>query len=173
MQQSDHAVSNTGINLRPLNQNAHLRVAVKALISRSEDDLLLVRRSFSTESANSLKYNPPGGAVEPGESLKTALKRKVSVETGLDISIGSIFGVSEWAAPWRNTYYVGVFFVCNLRTSNQDISLSPEHSEYLWCSTADLPGLDIMRGSDKIVKEYFRRSSTYNLIIHPNHDDDV
>jgi ADP-ribose pyrophosphatase YjhB (NUDIX family) len=172
MQQSDQAVSNTEIDISFVNRNPHLRVAVKALVSRSEDDLLLVRRSFSTHSANSLKYNPPGGAVEPGESLTTALKRKVSEETRLDISIGSIFGVSEWAAPWRNAYYVGLFFICNLRTSNQAISLSSENSEYLWCTNADLPSLDIMPGSDKIVKEYFGRSSTYNPIIHRNRDDD-
>lgn len=169
MQQSNEAVSKTQIDARSLTSKPDLRVAAKALISRSSDDLLLVRRSFSTESANSLKYSPPGGTVEPGESLTAALKREMSEETGLDVSVGDIFGVTEWAVPWRNAYYIGLFFICYLRTAKPVICLSAENSEYIWCTLADLPKLDIMQGSHRIVSDYLT-SSVSNLIVHANHE---
>lgn len=92
-----------------------------------------------------------------------ALKREVSEETKLDISVGSLFGVSEWATPWRNARYIGLFFVCSLRASNPAIKLNSESSEYIWCTPDDLAELDIMKASRKIVTEYLE-SSTSNLI---------
>jgi A/G-specific adenine glycosylase len=39
----------------------------------------------------------PGGKVEPGEDLMTALKREIKEELGAKIDVGSVFGVYQHA----------------------------------------------------------------------------
>src|ERR1700679_2803108 len=69
----------------------HPQLAVSAAIFR-DGKILLVRRAKSP--ANGF-YSLPGGRVEFGESLHTALHREVDEETGLKIEIVGLAGWRE------------------------------------------------------------------------------
>jgi 8-oxo-dGTP pyrophosphatase MutT (NUDIX family) len=130
------------------------QIAVKALILRPDRRLLLLRRPPGPSSSNPLKYSPPGGVVEAGETLVTALRREVLEETRLEIIINSVVGVSEWYVPRYNSYYVGIFYSCQLLNSSAEAVLDRENNEYVWASKLDLANLDIMHGSSTIVEHF-------------------
>jgi ADP-ribose pyrophosphatase YjhB (NUDIX family) len=130
------------------------RIVAKALIRRSDGRLLLLRRAPDPLSENALKYNPPGGAVEVGESLAVALRRAVLEETRLEILIGGIVGVNDWHGQYRKAYYVGIFYSCKLVNQSAEIILNHENCEYAWVSKENLANLNIMDASRHIIERY-------------------
>src|SRR5277367_2449593 len=86
---------------------SHPQLAVSAAIFR-DGKILLVRRARSPAKG---LYSLPGGRVEFGETLHSALHREVREETGLQIEI---VGLSGWrealpAAPGRGHYLIMSF----------------------------------------------------------------
>lgn len=75
------------------------QIAVGAIVLR-EDNLLMVRRG--NEPGKGL-WSLPGGRVEHGEYLADALRREVSEETGLDVTVGELVGIFEVVGE---THYV-------------------------------------------------------------------
>jgi len=65
--------------------------AVAAIILRGSE-ILLVKRASEPGLG---KWSAPGGSVEIGETLEQALSREVREETGLEIEIGELAGVSD------------------------------------------------------------------------------
>ena len=72
-------------------QPSHPQLAVSAAIFR-DGKILLVRRARSPAKGS---YSLPGGRVEFGETLHTALHREVDEETGLKIEIAGLAGWRE------------------------------------------------------------------------------
>lgn len=62
-------------------------VAVGAVIFDAEGRLLLVQRARPPSKG---LWSLPGGRVEPGESLSTALVREIREETGLEVEPGPL-----------------------------------------------------------------------------------
>jgi 8-oxo-dGTP diphosphatase len=88
-------------------QPTHPQLAVSAAIFR-EGKVLLVRRARSPAKGF---YSLPGGRVEFGESLATALHREVREETGLTIEIVSLAGWREvLPAPAGGGHYLIMSF---------------------------------------------------------------
>ena len=132
----------------------HVRVAVKALITREPGEVLLVRRAPIPGSSNPLKYNLPGGAIQPGETLVAALKREIYEETALEIVIDGIVGVREWVAPRHRATYVGVFFACTLGSNVSKLRLNDENCEYVWANSKSISSLALMDSSGSIVRDF-------------------
>ncbi|MED4072251.1 NUDIX domain-containing protein [Priestia endophytica] len=92
-----------------------IRVRGSALIIKNEAVLLV---EFHDE--NGLHYNLPGGGVEQGESLLQTVKREAREEASVDIEIGEIAFLYEYAPHLNNDKYGSVhslttIFDCSLR----------------------------------------------------------
>ncbi|WP_327286866.1 NUDIX hydrolase [Streptomyces sp. NBC_01198] len=61
----------------------HLRHAVRAVILDEDDRILLCRFVFAKPDGPMVVWAAPGGGVEAGESLLTALRRELREEVGL------------------------------------------------------------------------------------------
>ena len=122
-------------------------VAAKAIIKHG-GKVLVLRQSSEAAVDNANRYHPPGGIVEPGESLRQTLAREVTEETGLQVDIGKILTVEEWRVTIRGEacQFFGAFFECHL-LSDDDIKLDEESSGFAWVDLDGLAGLDVVEPS--------------------------
>ncbi|MBB5152987.1 NUDIX domain-containing protein [Saccharopolyspora phatthalungensis] len=105
---------------------------VAALID-SGGRVLLVRRSETDSRGGEWEF--PGGKVDPGEDLGTALHREVVEETGLHIAeVTGYLGAFDYIAQ-RGTYNRQHTWSVTV-TAIDDVRLT-EHDAYAWVSAAD------------------------------------
>ena len=78
-------------------------VAVCGLVRNPEDKVLMIR-------SPQRGWEVPGGQVEEGEDLFSALKREIFEETGISISIGRLVGVYDRV---QSPYLLILCFTCN------------------------------------------------------------
>jgi 8-oxo-dGTP diphosphatase len=95
---------------RPLTDRIRVR-ACGLVMDRSGTHLLIVRLRVPTRD-NPI-WMPPGGEVEPGESMQAAVQREVEEETGISVSVGSLRSIHEF----RQDPFHAVEFYFAARTS--------------------------------------------------------
>jgi 8-oxo-dGTP diphosphatase len=70
------------------------KVAVGTIITRPNDDIVLVRRAIEPGYG---KWVFPGGYVDRGEEVTLAALREAREETGLDVRIDELIGIYSYA----------------------------------------------------------------------------
>ena len=117
------------------------QLAVSGAIFR-DGKVLLVRRARSPGKGF---YSFPGGRVEFGESLHTALHREVDEETGLRIEILGFAGWREvLPGDGGGGHYVIMSFAA--RWAAREVVLNDEHDDFKWLSPDALGDLKVTGG---------------------------
>jgi 8-oxo-dGTP diphosphatase len=128
----------------------HPPIDVVAGVIRREDGRLLITQRLADDTLGGY-WEFPGGKVDPGEDLKTALRRELTEELGIDTEIGAQIHDIVHAYPDRD---VRLFFfeakilsgeprkleVADLRWVTLDELMNYQFPE------ADLPRLRQLRG---------------------------
>ena len=84
----------------------YVKVGVAGVVLRG-NRIVLVRRKFGAYQG---KWCIPCGNVEVGEDVRTAVKREIREETGLDVDVGHVVdSLSTHHSPERSV--VGVYFL--------------------------------------------------------------
>jgi len=131
----------------PAEQPTRPQLAVSAAIFRA-GKVLLVRRARSP--ANGF-YSLPGGRVEYGESLHTALAREVDEETRLRIEIVGLAGWREvLPATSSGGHYVIMSFAARW-TAGEPV-LNEEHDDFKWLEPAAFGDLKLTGGLLEVVE---------------------
>ncbi len=125
----------------------HPQLAVSAAIFR-DGNLLLVRRARSPGKGF---WSLPGGRVEFGESLETALKREVMEETALVIDVEALAGWRE-VLPQKDGggHYVIMPFAA--RWVSGETRLNDELDDFKWITPDHLNGLQVTEGLPAIIQ---------------------
>ena len=114
-------------------RNLRAEICVGAAIFR-EGRMLLLRRSEAL-TAFPGTWDIPGGHVEEGEELRSALMTEVREETGYALTVGRPFyaGTLDYPrANGRSVRTVEVEFLCTLTTSRPPKLDPAEHTEFDW-----------------------------------------
>jgi ADP-ribose pyrophosphatase YjhB (NUDIX family) len=126
---------------------ARPQLAVSGVIFR-DGKILLVRRARSPGRGF---YSLPGGRVEFGESLHTALHREVDEETALRIEIVGLAGWREVlpTAPGGGHYLIMSFAA---RWIANEPVLNEEHDDFKWLAPEQLSGLKLTGGLPEVIE---------------------
>jgi 8-oxo-dGTP diphosphatase len=123
------------------------QLAVSAAIFR-DDKVLLVRRARSPAKG---VYSLPGGKVEFGESLHTAVHREVDEETGLKIAIVGLAGWREvLPEAGGGGHYVIMSFAA--RWIGREPQLNDELDDFRWLAPDRLGDLKVTSGLYEIIE---------------------
>jgi 8-oxo-dGTP diphosphatase len=107
---------------------------VKGIIRKNGHILVLVKPNGTLDL--------PGGRVENGETVETALKREIAEETGLKVEIHD--PVEEWSfykTPDR--VIKGITFECAYLEGS--VKLCSEHKRYFWAAIDSIKHLSFNR----------------------------
>jgi 8-oxo-dGTP diphosphatase len=123
-----------------------VRLVAAALILRGDEVLVCQRRP---DQPMALKWEFPGGKMEPGESAEQALRRELEEELGIDAQIGSR------VAHVRHTYRSGgivdlQFFAVH---QFQGEITNRIFNDLRWCSLRDLPSYDFLTADRTLIRD--------------------
>jgi 8-oxo-dGTP diphosphatase len=101
--------------------------AMKAMILYNKKVLILKRTDNNRIGGGTWEF--AGGKLEFGEDLISGLKREISEETGLEVTVDRLL----FATTFQTHEYRQVVIINYLCKSNTDkVILSEEHTEYVW-----------------------------------------
>ncbi len=106
-------------------------IVARAVIQNEAGDILLLRRDQS-DSVRPGDWDFPGGGVEPGETIETAVSREIQEEAGLTIAPSDLllfYARTEFSKQQQKSVTRLMFLG---RTSMTDIVLSDEHNHAEW-----------------------------------------
>ena len=128
-------------------QPSHPQLAVSAAIFR-DGKILLVRRAKSPARGF---YSLPGGRVEFGETLHTALHREVDEETALKVEI---IGLAGWREVVPGTGGGGHYLIMSFaaRWASGEPVLNDEHDDFRWLAPDALGDLKVTGGLQEIIE---------------------
>jgi 8-oxo-dGTP diphosphatase len=123
------------------------QLAVSAAIFR-DDRVLLVRRARAPGKGF---YSLPGGRVEFGESLHTALHREVDEETAIRIEI---IGLAGWREVLPGTSGGGHYLIMSFaaRWAALEPVLNDEHDDFKWLAPDAIGDLKLTGGLQEVIE---------------------
>ena len=134
-------------------------VGVGAVIWNDRREVLLIRRMNPPLQS---EWSLPGGKVEFGETLRTALHREVREETGLEVEILGLVDVVELIqdddAAARNKHYVLVDF-CARAHAGKAVAGS-DAAEARWFTLPEIEALSLWSETRRIIHESENRLTT-------------
>ncbi|WP_270087314.1 (deoxy)nucleoside triphosphate pyrophosphohydrolase [Sphingobacterium sp. SYP-B4668] len=120
---------------------------VTCAIIEHEGKILICQRS--SKMTLPLKWEFPGGKIEPGESKKVCLRREIEEELGIQIYIQEELSPVEHHYPnFSLTLYP---FRCEL-CKGQPVAM--EHAQAIWIQKSELDNFDWAEADLPIIKEY-------------------
>ena len=129
-----------------LNHNIYDNVRTRVIVLHKDCILLLSPESESDG------WTPPGGGLEPGESLADCAAREVLEETGIAVHVFRIAFLREWVVPRYYTlpgeegvgFGLEVFLYASPATTEIEPRLeAPGASMPLWVPLKDVPELPL------------------------------
>lgn len=121
-----------------------MKIVAKALILDASGKMLLLYRG-STHPNFPGHLDLPGGEVEEDEAWEGAVSREIFEETALKVSKTNLRRVVDKKYP-KVTH---VLYMANIGTATPEVTLSWEHSSYIWLKKNDLLSISLPKNVDK------------------------
>lgn len=97
----------------------------------------------------------PGGQIDLGEPIVTALRREVDEEVGLQVEVGSLIDVFEHLTPGEeNCHYIILFYRC--RPVDFELAHNPQEvAAATWVPQGELASYQMPEGTRYILGKVF------------------
>jgi 8-oxo-dGTP diphosphatase len=132
-------------------------VQVVAAVLQSGDKILVGQRM--AEQSHPLKWEFPGGKVEPGESPEQALARELEEELGISGASGELMTRYHFTYPGKDQIELIFFRVRQFSGEPQNLIFH----DLRWHPKSELDGLDFVEGDREFIRGIY--TSAYG-----NHD---
>jgi 8-oxo-dGTP diphosphatase len=129
-----------------MGHNPMVKQVVAALILRGDEILCCQRTEYQ---ALPLKWEFPGGKIEPGEDPPQALRRELDEELGVQAEIGS--KVAQLEHHYHNGNSVELHFFAVERYAGE--LENRIFREIRWVNRRQLPALDFLDADRKLVEQ--------------------
>ena len=116
---------------------------VVAAIINKEKTYLIVQRN--RDKYLGLKWEFPGGKVEPNETFQEALSREIHEELNIDINIHEKLAEEKYKDCEINI--VLHYFLCSIKDGTINLN---EHEEMAWVDKKDFDKYDFVEGDKNI-----------------------
>ncbi len=127
------------------------RVAVRAIITNENSEILLLKRA-GTEYCPGC-WNLPGGKVDFGDSVLDTLKKEVKEETSLDVTKAVYFMyLDNLPTDELNTHFITFVFTA---ITNGIVDINGESSAYAWVGKENLKNYNIAFRNEEAMLEYW------------------
>jgi 8-oxo-dGTP diphosphatase len=110
-------------------QDTRHSVSVAGVITDDHGRALLIQRR------DNHRWEPPGGVLEPGETITDGLRREVREETGLDVEPVALTGV------YKNMKRAIIALVFRCKITGGSITTNEEVTAFRWARSADVAEL--------------------------------
>ena len=124
----------------------NVRLVAVALIMRGREVLICQRRS---DQPMALKWEFPGGKMEPGETAEEALTRELDEELGIDAKIGA--RITRVRHTYRSGSAVDLQFFA-VHEFGGEIT-NRIFNDLRWCELTDLPSYDFLAADRNLVRD--------------------
>lgn len=133
-----------------MNTSKPVMLAVVAAVIERGDEILIARRRRGARHA--LKWEFPGGKVEPGESPRAALRRELREELAISAKIGPEITRYGFTYPGRHPFLLIFFKVTEFRGEPQALTFD----SIVWEKRYRLPSYDFLEGDVNFVRSLAR-----------------
>ncbi|HWZ44334.1 MAG TPA: 8-oxo-dGTP diphosphatase MutT [Candidatus Saccharimonadales bacterium] len=123
------------------------QVVAALIVRKSEGEILICQRT--AEQAMPLKWEFPGGKIEPGELPAEALRRELEEELGIQATIGPM--VVSLQHSYANGNHVELHFFL-VREFAGEIENRIFH-EVRWAARSELPSYDFLAADLGLVRD--------------------
>ncbi len=118
-----------------------------AIIRNDDEQILVVQRGLETD--HPLKWEFPGGKVDPGESYEDCIVREIDEELSLDvIIIGSLDSVEH---DYGHKQVRLIPFICD---TLMDLPVLAEHVDFKWVDAGELGDIDFSEADIPVARAY-------------------
>ena len=125
------------------------KIDVACAIIEKDGMVLAAQRSESMSLP--LKWEFPGGKIEPREDARDCLERELMEELGVGIHIHAALSLSSWRYPdFAITLHP---FVCTLKPGTIHLV---EHKAIRWIRPEEMGRLDWAEADGPVLENYFR-----------------
>lgn len=137
---------------KPRYRKEHIVTSVVAVIVDERERVLLTKRSIPPFKD---MWVMPGGKIDLGEPILSALRREVDEEVGLEVEVGELIDVFEHVTPGEeNCHYIILFYHC--RPVHFELDHNPDEvSEITWVPRQQLPCYCMPEGTRYILGKLF------------------
>ena len=145
----------------------HIRVRAGAVIIENNSILLI---EFQDERG--LHYNLPAGGAEPNESVIDTVKREAKEEASVDVMVGPLAFVYEYAPHLNEFRYgqihsLGLMFECQLREGSLPKMPSdpdPNQTGVRWVLLSELANIVLYPNMKAQILEYVKNRRNIDFI---------
>ena len=128
---------------------ATVRQVVAGILTRNGSILIGQRKRSGSYP---LKWEFPGGKVEPGESLREATARELQEELGVRVEVGD--ELDRYIVQYGDGPRTELIFFAIERFEGEPRNLDFEQIQ--WAETGTLAGYDFLEGDRRFLKRYAR-----------------
>ena len=132
-------------------------LTVRGICEVNDKILLLKVRSKSSHDAD--RWEIPGGKVKKGEFFDDALRREFLEETGLEITIESLFNVvqNNYTACKTNEQVKSIQLIMKVTAKSDEVMISAEHDDYRWFTKEEVRELYKKGSLSKAAEKAFKK----------------